>query len=143
MSDSDDQNAGQPGPEPGGEPPQYGQPNPYGQPPQYGQPNPYGGGYPPYGTYGRPLSMPPRPKTHLAGAIISTLLCCLPAGVVAIVFAARVDSLYRQGDFDGSLRASSTAQFWIYISIAGGLIAGILWFVLVGGAIDSTSTRGY
>jgi len=133
VSDSDDQNAGQPGPtpEPGG-----------GQPPQYGQPNPYGGGYSPYG-YGRPLNMAARPKTHLAGAIVSTLLCCLPAGVVAIVFASRVDSLYRQGDFDGSLRASSTAQFWIYISVGLSLIWIILVLFLVLGSGDSTSLGGY
>ena len=110
--------------DPGQQPPDpYGQ-QPPGQP-QYGQPNPYGGGYGAYGGYGRPLSMP-RPKSHMAGAVLTTLFCCMPAGIVAIVFAARVDSLYRAGDAEGSLRASSTAQFWVWISVGLSVIGTII-----------------
>jgi len=133
MSDPTDP-AGQQPPDPSGQP-QYGQP-------QYGQPNPYGGGYGAYGGYGRPLSMP-RPKTHLVGAILTTLFCCMPAGIVAIVFASKVDSAYRAGDFEGSLRASSTAQFWVWISVGLSVIGTILVVAYVITSADSTTVGGY
>lgn len=49
-------------------------------------------------------------------AILTTLFCCLPFGVVSIVFAARVDSMYNAGDLAGSRSASASAKKWAIIS---------------------------
>ena len=67
-------------------------------------------------------SMPgqPQPDNYLVWAILSTLLCCVPLGIVAIVFAAQVDSKYAAGDYAGAQVASGRAKLWSILS-AGSL----------------------
>jgi hypothetical protein len=145
VSDSDDVTGEQPestpdpyGTPPAGErPPRYGEPgyvSPYAPP----APNPYG--QPGY-VYGSPLNMPPRPDTHLVGAILTTLFCCLPAGIVSIVYAAKVDGLYRAGDYNGALLASSSAKTWMWISIGVGLVVGVIWAIVL--ASSGSNSLGY
>jgi hypothetical protein len=64
-------------------------------------------------------------------AILTTLFCCLPFGIVSIVFAAQVDSKYNGGDFAGSLKASENAKKWAIFSalVSVGLLA--VWFLFV------------
>lgn len=64
----------------------------------------------------------PCPPTNLVWAIISTLLCCLPVGVVAIVYATKVTNLYRAGDIEGAKRASETGAWWCIASIVLGIV---------------------
>ncbi len=126
--------------EPAGQP-YGGQPQPYGAQPYGAQPyggQPYGG--PPYGG---PTGAPP--PNYLVWAILSTLFCCLPLGVAAIVFASQVNSKYNVGDYAGAQDSSRKARnFSLWSTIAG----AALWVVLVGlfvvlaivGASTSTST---
>ena len=65
----------------------------------------------------------PCPPTNLAWAIISTVLCCLPAGIVAIVYAVKVTNKYNAGDIDGAKRASETGAWWCIASIILGIIS--------------------
>lgn len=62
-------------------------------------------------------STEPCPPTNLVWAIITTLLCCLPAGVVAIAYAVKVQNKYREGDIEGAKRASETGAWWCIASI--------------------------
>ncbi len=64
---------------------------------------------------------PPKPDNHLVWAILSTLLCCVPLDIVAIVFAAQVDSKYASGDYAGAVVASGRAKLWSILS-AGSLL---------------------
>ena len=57
------------------------------------------------------------PPSYLALAILSHLLCCLPFGIVAIVFAAKVSELWRQGPYDEARSASNTAKNWVIASV--------------------------
>lgn len=66
---------------------------------------------------------------YLVLAIVS-LFCCLPLGVVAIIFAAQVNGKVAAGDTAGALDASKKAKMFSYISIGLGL-AGILCYVLL------------
>ena len=70
-----------------------------------------------------------KPDTHLAKAIIATILCCLPLGVVAIVYACKVDSLYAAGDYQGALSASRKASLWGNWSIGVSVFICILYFI--------------
>lgn len=63
-----------------------------------------------------------KPDNYLAWAIISTILCCVPLGAVAIYFAAQVNTRFTAGDFDGAEKASERAQLWIILAIVLGLI---------------------
>lgn len=67
---------------------------------------------------------------HLVWAILSTLFCCLPLGIVSIIHAAKVDGLVAAGDIQGAQDASDKAKKWAIIS-AGVLIGlGVLYFLL-------------
>lgn len=70
---------------------------------------------------------PPMPPTNLLWAILSTVCCCLPLGVVAIIFASRVSSRYYRGDYAGAEKASRSAETWIIAAIVLGVIWGMLY----------------
>jgi hypothetical protein len=67
---------------------------------------------------------------YLVQAILCTLCCCMPAGIVAIIFAAQVDAKAKAGDVEGAERASSTARTWCWVSFGLGLIGGPIVFAL-------------
>lgn len=69
---------------------------------------------------------------HLVWAILTTIFCCLPTGIVAIVFAAQVDGKAAAGDYDGAQKASDNAKLWSWISLAIGLVGVVGWFGLMG-----------
>ena len=67
--------------------------------------------------------MPPLPggrqeyvPNHLVWAILSTVFCCLPLGIVSIVFAAQVDGKLAAGDLAGAREASAKARFWALLA---------------------------
>lgn len=105
-------------------------------PPPNVPPPPPGGGAPPpgYGGYGAGgFSQPsgPKPSNNLVWAILTTLFCCLPFGIVSIVYAAQVDSKYNSGDYAGSLAASENAKKWAIISAVVALALTAAWFLFV------------
>lgn len=65
-------------------------------------------------------------SSHLAWAIIVTLLCCLPFGIPAIVFAAQVNGKLAKGDHEGAVRASRNAKIWCWVAFATGFVAFFL-----------------
>ena len=58
----------------------------------------------------------------MASAILVTLFCCLPFGVVSIVYAAQVDSKFSAGDYPGAQQASNTARNWYHAALVCGLV---------------------
>ncbi len=85
------------------------------------------------------------PKNWLVESILVTLFCCLPLGIVGIVFAAQVNSKFAAGDHAGAISASKDAGkftkigFWLGIAQ---LIIGILWVFFLGG-LAILSHRNY
>ena len=71
--------------------------------------------------------IPMRPKSWLVSSILVTLFCCLPFGIVGIINAAKVNSLYDQGLYDESARVSGNAKRWTMI----GLIIGIVYLIFI------------
>lgn len=69
----------------------------------------------------------PNVPNYLVFAILVTIFCCIPFGIVAIVFAAQVNSKLAAGDVAGAEEASRKAKTWCYVS----LFVGIAWIVLV------------
>ena len=55
------------------------------------------------------------PRTWLVESILVTIFCCLPFGIVGIVNAAKVETRYSCGDYDGALRSSREAGKWTQI----------------------------
>ena len=71
----------------------------------------------------QPASNEPCPPTNLVWGILSTIFCCLPLGVVGIVYALKVTKKYNEGDFKGAQDASETGAWWIIASIVLGLMS--------------------
>lgn len=70
-----------------------------------------------------PSAAEPMPPTHLAWSIIAMILCCIPTGIVALVYSSKVSSRWSAGNFEGARRASESASLWIIITIVCGLIS--------------------
>jgi len=70
---------------------------------------------------------------HLVWAILSTLFCCLPLGVVSIVYAAQVDGRRAAGDIAGAQASSRKAMGWAIASALALPVVLVLWFGLFGG----------
>lgn len=70
---------------------------------------------------------------YLVWAILTTLFCCLPLGVVSIVYAAQVDGRRAAGDLEGAYAASRKAGWWALASALVMPILLLLWFGLFGG----------
>lgn len=114
--------------------PQYQQQPPYQQPQQ-----PYQQYQQPYQQYYQPNyaqgQRPMKPDNYLVWAILCTILCCLPLGIVSIVYASKVDNLYAAGDYFGAQDASNKAKnfaMWGAIIAVVGIILYILIIVLIG-----------
>lgn len=80
-------------------------------------------------TYERPAP-PPMPDNHLVWAILSTIFCCLPFGVVSIVYATQVESLYLQGRYEEALDKSKKALKWAIASAATVAAIVMLYFLI-------------
>lgn len=74
---------------------------------------------------------PPMPSTYLVWAIVMTILCCLPAGIVAIIFASQVSARYYTGDYEGAMQASRRAQIWIIVSFVLGVLTQTLYMPMI------------
>ncbi len=68
------------------------------------------------------------PSNYLAFAIIVTLCCCIPTGVVAIIYSSKVSSAFYRGEYDKAQSCSDNALLWCIIS----LVLGLMCMPLVG-----------
>ena len=83
-------------------------------------------GMPPDQTgYGAPVDIP----NYLIQAILVTIFCCLPAGIVAIVFAAQVNGQVRSGNLADAQRLSRNAKTWCWISLGVGLAVAVFYLL--------------
>lgn len=71
-----------------------------------------------------------KPYNNMLLAIFSTLFCCLPLGIVSIINAAKVDGLYRAGDFQGAQDAADNAKKYAQYSAVCGLIVYVIYFLI-------------
>lgn len=82
----------------------------------------------------------PKPDNNLALAIFTTVCCCLPLGIYAIVKASSVNSLYLTGNYEAAVSAAAEAKKWSVWGIVIGAIINIAYFGLyMFGALASLS----
>ncbi|WP_334180568.1 CD225/dispanin family protein [Pseudoxanthomonas sp.] len=68
---------------------------------------------------------------HLVWAILSTLFCCLPLGIVSIVFAAQVNGKLAAGDVAGAQDSSEKAKKWAMWSAIAGVSLAVLYIIFI------------
>lgn len=110
-------------------------------PPPAGGPPPAAG--PPPGA-GGPVPGPggqQKPDNYLVWAILTTIFCCIPFGIVSIVNAAKVDGAWANGDYATAISASQSAKKWAIIAASIGVVFAIVYaFVILLGVFSSEIT---
>lgn len=86
---------------------------------------------PPPGNYPPPQPQGTAPSSHLVLAILVTLFCCLPFGIVSIVKASQVNGLWAQGQYDAAQASSAAAKKWAIWAIIAGVIVAIIYAILM------------
>jgi hypothetical protein len=88
-------------------------------------------------SYETKTSVPQQPpKNWLIESILATIFCCLPLGIVGIVYASQVNGKFAAGDYEGALASSREAGRWtklsflIYIGLA---VLGLIFLFVFGG----------
>ena len=76
---------------------------------------------------GQPTQVP----NYLVQAILVTIFCCLPFGIVAIVFAAQVNGKIQAGDLNGAMESSRKAKMWSWLGFGIGLGIGLIYILLM------------
>ncbi|QAA82562.1 CD225/dispanin family protein [Aequorivita sp. H23M31] len=77
-------------------------------------------------TNNQPIGTPP--DNNLVWAILCTVLCCLPLGIVSIIKSTKVKELWALGDYAGAQKAADDAKKW---AIWGAAVAVIIWVLYV------------
>ncbi|PNS09049.1 Interferon-induced transmembrane protein [Lysobacter silvestris] len=90
------------------------------------------------------MTNPQNIPNNLVWGILATLFCCLPFGIVSIVYAAKVDGLVSAGDTVGARLASENAKKWAIYAAAASAAIIVLYIIFVfalGGLGALTSHR--
>ena len=96
------------------------------------------------GLFPKTASVPPappkasdtKPKTWLVESILVTLFCCLPLGILGIIFASQVESKHNAGDLTGAQLASKRAKNCVLISLISGVVIGLIYLGLFFSVFD-------
>ena len=88
-------------------------------------------GYMPNGGYPNPMPPQQKPDSYLVWAILSLLFCCMPLGIVAVVYASKVDGLWISGNYQEAINAANSAKTWVWWSVGLGLAGYICYIILL------------
>ena len=92
----------------------------------------YGANQPPIGVC---------PDTNLVWGILCTICCCLPLGIVSIVYACKVKDRFYAGDVAGAIEASRNARNWAIYGLIAAVVINfiyIIWYIVCGAAALAT-----
>ena len=78
-----------------------------------------------------PNTPPAKPDSWLVGAILTTLLCCTPLGIAAIIFSTKGTGHWDRGEYEQAVKAFDTAKTLTLISVGLGVVLSVVYFVLV------------
>lgn len=81
--------------------------------------------YPPAGG-AAPASVPNNMVIAIIATVVSFLFCCLPHGIISLIYALQVNKKAAAGDMSGAEAAAKAARTWGMISI----IVAVIWFVI-------------
>lgn len=83
------------------------------------------------------------PKSWMVESILVLIFCCLPFGIVGVVYASKVSGLYQTGHYAEAEQASRDAGKWTKIGFFCGLGFLILYVILIAvGVVGTASMYG-
>jgi hypothetical protein len=74
---------------------------------------------------------PPAINSYLVPAILCTLFCCPPFGIVAIVYAAQVSGKLAGGDYAGAEDSANKARIWCWVSFGASIGVAVVYVALM------------
>lgn len=86
----------------------------------------------PISTYHAPESdepaeeIPPMPQQYIALSIITLVCCCVPLGIIALIYGNKVSTSWKMGDYEDAEKNSKIAK-WCSV---GGMIGGFVIIAL-------------
>lgn len=72
-----------------------------------------------------------KPDTNLVWGILTTIMCCLPFGLVSIVYASKVDTLWFTGRYQEACNASSLAKKWALAAAITSIVVFALYVIII------------
>ena len=73
---------------------------------------------------------PSRPDNNLVWAILSTILFCLPLGLVGVYYSMKVDTLYLQGKYEEAQAMAKKSMNWSIAGCITGIVLAIIYAIL-------------
>lgn len=64
----------------------------------------------------------PCPPNYLVWTVLVTVMCCVPLGVISLIYSSQVKTKYNAGDIEGAKKASSKTELWLILAFVLGLI---------------------
>ena len=74
--------------------------------------------------------VPRQINTYMVPAVLATIFCCLPFGVVSIVFAAMASSALASGNYALAEVNAQKARTWFWVAFFLGLADAAIWGVV-------------
>ena len=117
----------------------YNQSGSYNQSSNYDQSGSYNqsGNYNQYGNYNQSTNPYQGPvemintTPYLVFAILTTVCCCIPLGIPAIVFASKTSTAQQMGRMDEARDCAKKAKIFTIIAAAVGVLWYLFWFIMV------------
>lgn len=91
----------------------------------------------------QPAIVPNNLVLAIIAAVVSLFFCCLPHGLISVIFATQVNGKAAAGDIEGAMRAAKNAKTWAFVSIGisiAGFVIGLA-FGLLGAVMQSVTPR--
>lgn len=82
------------------------------------------------------------PGSNLVWGILTTIFCCLPFGIVSIVKASKVNSLWASGAHAQARESAKDAKKWAIIAAVAGVVLAVLYGILFAAGILAFDTTG-
>ena len=82
-----------------------------------------------------PFTPPPAPGVPpsnnslvlgILATVVSVMFCCLPHGLISLIFALQVNKKTAAGDVQGAVSAAKQAKTWAIVS----LVVSVAWLVI-------------
>jgi len=70
------------------------------------------------------------PSNNLLGSVLVTIFCCLPFGIVAIIYGLQVGPKFKKGDEDAAQHAADMSEKWMYAGVGAAILLALIRFAI-------------
>ncbi len=63
------------------------------------------------------------PTNYMVYAILATILCCMPLGIVSVIYANKANTSWGAGKYSESIDATQKARLWLIIAVCVGAVS--------------------